>query len=453
MNVGRNDPCLCGSGRKYKKCCLLAKEPAGALPELADDRPHVRAAVMKALLRFAERPEFQEAGNAALRLFLGVRREGLDDEETVADERFKFAFFHAFDYALDGGRTLAETFLERSGYQLGSRQERLLRRLAAARLRPYEVEEVRVDEGLQVRDLWSQQQIFVTERSGHQLTRWDLLVARVAPEEDGTQRVEGGIYLFPTRLKQALLDALKKEERRLRRRQPRLGEDGFFKRCAPLIHHFWLDHVVFPPMPTLVTAEHDPMVFGKVVFEVIDRAALHAALDGHPELESDDEGGYTWVEEADNGFTRSLGHIALEDDRLVLEVTSRKRAERGRRLIERAAEGALRHRATRYESVPQALKRQRTKAPREAPEVVPPEIAAPFIREYKERHYKTWPDEPLPALDGRTAREAARLKTLRPRLVDLLKEMENMETRAARPENPAYDFGWMWTELGLERPT
>ena len=22
MKVGRNDPCLCGSGKRYKKCCL-----------------------------------------------------------------------------------------------------------------------------------------------------------------------------------------------------------------------------------------------------------------------------------------------------------------------------------------------------------------------------------------------------------------------------------------------
>jgi len=24
--VGRNDPCTCGSGKKYKKCCLLKEE-------------------------------------------------------------------------------------------------------------------------------------------------------------------------------------------------------------------------------------------------------------------------------------------------------------------------------------------------------------------------------------------------------------------------------------------
>ncbi|MFC1571791.1 SEC-C metal-binding domain-containing protein, partial [Candidatus Margulisiibacteriota bacterium] len=26
VRVGRNDPCPCGSGKKYKKCCLLKEE-------------------------------------------------------------------------------------------------------------------------------------------------------------------------------------------------------------------------------------------------------------------------------------------------------------------------------------------------------------------------------------------------------------------------------------------
>lgn len=25
--IGRNDPCPCGSGKKYKKCCLRSREP------------------------------------------------------------------------------------------------------------------------------------------------------------------------------------------------------------------------------------------------------------------------------------------------------------------------------------------------------------------------------------------------------------------------------------------
>ena len=30
MSTGRNEPCPCGSGRKYKRCCLAAEEAATA---------------------------------------------------------------------------------------------------------------------------------------------------------------------------------------------------------------------------------------------------------------------------------------------------------------------------------------------------------------------------------------------------------------------------------------
>ena len=76
--------------------------------------------------------------------------------------------------------------------------------------------------------------------------------------------------------------------------------------------------------------------------------------------------------------------------------------------------------------------------------------AAALLAEFKRSHYRGWLDVPLPALGGRTPRHAARLKTVRPRLIDLLKELESHETRAATSESPAYDFGWMWRELGLE---
>lgn len=32
--IGRNDPCPCGSGKKYKACCALKKQPATGLGKL-----------------------------------------------------------------------------------------------------------------------------------------------------------------------------------------------------------------------------------------------------------------------------------------------------------------------------------------------------------------------------------------------------------------------------------
>jgi hypothetical protein len=61
------------------------------------------------------------------------------------------------------------------------------------------------------------------------------------------------------------------------------------------------------------------------------------------------------------------------------------------------------------------------------------------------------PDQSLPALKGKTPRQAAGLKTLRPTLIALLKDMENREAHAALEGRPPYDFSWLWQELELQR--
>ena len=199
----------------------------------------------------------------------------------------------------------------------------------------------------------------------------------------------------------------------------------------------------------MVTAEGDPLIFGKCIFDVLDERALRAALDRHRELVADPDGGYIWVEDSRDGFTRTLGECELEDGRLTLNVSSRQRAERGRALLEKTAGAVIRHRATRFESVASAMRARASAPAMPPPELIPPAEAARVLAEFKDRHYRGWVDVPLPALGGRTPRHAARLKTVRPRLIDLLKELENHEVRTDTSESPAYDFGWMWRELGL----
>jgi hypothetical protein len=127
------------------------------------------------------------------------------------------------------------------------------------------------------------------------------------------------------------------------------------------------------------------------------------------------------------------------------------RAERGRRLLEGVAGDAVRYRATRCQDIRQAL--SETPAPREPrPPEIPPEVEAQLAFEFYDRHYRTWPDTPVPALGNRTPREAARLDAIRPRLVALLKDFEARAERQRREGRPAYDFAWLWGELGLARP-
>src|SRR5271170_25199 len=94
---GRNDPCPCGSGNKYKKCCL-AKEEAAEREELAKvearraesaaaHRLHLQEARAAMVAGFAaeddEEDELTIASNAAVDL---VRAGKLDEAEQAARE-------------------------------------------------------------------------------------------------------------------------------------------------------------------------------------------------------------------------------------------------------------------------------------------------------------------------------------------------------------------------------
>ncbi|MGH7295118.1 MAG: hypothetical protein ACRELB_09305 [Polyangiaceae bacterium] len=58
-----------------------------------------------------------------------------------------------------------------------------------------------------------------------------------------------------------------------------------------------------------------------------------------------------------------------------------------------------------------------------------------------------WPDTALPALGGRTPREAAGSSRHRAKLDVLLKELENHEAR--QPEGERFDMAMLRTELGM----
>jgi hypothetical protein len=401
------------------------------------------------------RREFEEEREAAEQDFWDDTLDVLtEDEEDEIGEQGDAYFLEWFvvDYRLAGGRTPLDLFLEREGRRLRPGERRYLERARTTHLRLYEVLDVRLDEGLELLDLWDKARVSVRERlATHQLVRWDVLGARVMPDEDGVPVMDGTPYLYPAAKKDAMLKDLRRANRDFRKQA--LGDDAeFFRTCGPLFFWSWIEHVVLAARIRFRTPEGDELIFARAVFDVLDDPALEAALAAHPALARGRDGSYAWHEpESADGLRRNLGTFVPEPGRLVLETTSEARAKRGRAFLEALAGAAVRHRATSLESVQRAVERR---PPRAAPaaDEVPPEIAAQAALAFYERHYRGWVDTPLPALGGKTPRAAAASKTGRPRLVALLKEMETGAARQRLAGEPAYDFGWMWGELGLERP-
>jgi hypothetical protein len=140
-----------------------------------------------------------------------------------------------------------------------------------------------------------------------------------------------------------------------------------------------------------------------------------------------------------------VGRAWLAGGALRLETNSRERADALRARVEAACGDLLRHRAREHTDPmsPSVL----AGVPDSAPEAPPPE-AEQLLLEFKQRHYDDWIDQPLPALEGKTPREAARTAQGRAAVDVLLKDMENHEQRSAG--DGAFDFSEIRRELRLE---
>lgn len=454
--IGRNEPCPCGSGKKYKKCCLDKSSGVQAVtPALFSEAD--RASALGKLCAFGDRSEQVEDLAEASFDYWGDRLYERDDDEQrrVLDlpqaEVMRTAWLW-FDAELPDRRTVADRFLAAEGEPLTPGERAYLNQARATYQGLYEVEEVRLDEGFTLRDLATDERLWVRERSAtHHVARWDLIVARLMPRPDGTRVLEAGLLQLPPREAEMLLPQWRNAERAFQARFPRSSRLAILKKLGHLLSRWWLTLVAFRPLPTVVTAEGDPLVFMNVVFDVTDRDRLVAALAAAPQVEQTAPNVFDWFEDTPN-FRRTLGTIRLADERLTLETTSEARADRGRQMLEDLAPQALRYRVSSTEDIKRTLERAESRHRAEPPPSLPPDVEAELLHQYYENHYRAWVDQPVPALDNRTPRQAARDQRRRQKLVTLLKDFENRAAHDAKEGRPSYDFTWMWKELGLERP-
>jgi len=447
--VGRNEPCPCGSGLKFKRCCLKREQPRGAYTSGERD------SALKKLMRFAARSEFDQKHRAALELFWGDWISEEPDEklkQVMESEQANLAYhsWFAFDFDLGEGRTVFDLFLEREAKKLSSGECNFLDGMRGSHLRLYEILEVKADEGFALRDLWDDRRVWVREHlATRELATWDVIAGRLGRGAEGEAVFETIPHVYPATAKDGLLKGLRKAHQLFTREFPERSLADFFRSMAPVFHQLWLEQVVVRPVPKIMTSDGDPFVFAKVIFDLLDRDALTKALTGHLDVVDHGDGSYGWLEDA-GAFQRSVGTVVVEDRRVVFETTSQRRAERGKEFLQRLLGDAVSFRVIAYEDVGQALKRAPARPKDKMPEI-PPEVQAEVLGRFYEEHYRKWLDQPVPALGDRTPRHAAKLKTVRPKLITLLKDFESHAERQRRAGEPAYDFGWMWKELGLAR--
>lgn len=408
--IGRNDPCPCGSGKKYKRCCLEIKEarPAAEIHGAGAFTPEARASAIQKLLKFASDLEFEADRDIGASLFWGGLLEDRTDEEVrrveaLPQTEINFMTWFLYDMDMENEKTVTDFFLTQEGRRLTPGEAAYLKAAAKTHFRLYEVEQVEIDRGFRLKDLWTGESLQVSERAAtHSFVQWDLMATRLMNLGADRWVSDGGIYNYPPRAKESLLKALRTEHKRFQRNLPGRADTAFFKRIGFLFNHWWLDWVVFPPFPKMVTPEGDEMLFTKALFDIEDASRLIAPLERRPDLDQIEPGIYDWREEIPEGH-RSLGAFTIKENRLILETFSKERAERGRRLLEVVAGPAVRYRMTEYQDPARAIKAWEGREVK-VRNPIQEEIQAPLLKKFLDDHYRKWLDEELPP--SRTAPRA-----------------------------------------------
>jgi hypothetical protein len=249
--VGRNDPCPCGSGKKYKHCHLPIEEAAQA------EQLRLRRSVDTLMAKIVTAAQEQaEAIPAALDRFwngkyAAEQLDDLDDLEGRGAERFLTWF--AFDYPLAEGRTLIERLAAGEGeLEMTDEEARLLEQWVPARLRPYAVLSVAKGQGMRVRDLLDEAEYEVEDHAAsRRILSDEVLVAHLVPA--GRYHYIGGAAAHlteDTREKLREFAALHLEA--FQRDRPGADAADMLREKSEVLNHFVMQLPTEEPNPSLL---------------------------------------------------------------------------------------------------------------------------------------------------------------------------------------------------------
>lgn len=440
---GRNEPCPCGSGRKYKKCCMNREFAGSSAAERIPSVHELDYALIQDISRFAE----ENFGSAW--------KDFEKDFNDAAAEPGLAPHWSTCHFRVRGATALAG-YLDRSRKESPPLIIEWLEAQAAAWLSVWEVTAVEPGSRLTLRDLLSDEQRIVWEKSGSEtLVVRDVLLARVVDFKGDTLLC--GTHSRPLPPLDAA-EVVRRVRGRLRRKTAvpveRLRDEG----VGRYLIRQWEDAVDALDersgiLPDFRNTDDDPLLITIDHFDISSGAVkeVTASLAGIDDAQSsivDDDPVYEFVRPGPASQVIQentvMGRALVSGTTLRLETNSRNRADMLRLKVEAACGDRIRHRAREYAD-PRS-ERVRSELPEVPPEEFPPEVEQQLL-EFKRRHYAEWIDLPVPALNGETPREAVRSADGRAAVDALLKSAENTENRSAR--GATFDFSGIRRELGL----
>ena len=450
--IGRNDFCPCGSGKKYKKCCL-AKEQ-----ETDVRRREEMAAVPRTLEWLAERysKEVGEAINAEF--YGGLEVEEIERLNDLSPDFQQMIFINAGEWLINDGcievrgrmTSVKEILLGPGGPLYTAAARSWLERLGEHSLSLYEVAMVTPGEGMELIDLLrpAEPPVWVLERTASRtVVPHDIFGTRLVRADSGFV-MSGAAYPFTREEGLACRDRILQVMK-----APHWRDEEFRNAATAIITTSWLCSLVAErPMPKLVdSTTGNAIMLTTDRYLVKDWGALEKVLAAQPDVEGDRNEGWVRFALIEREMQRSLASLNPKGP-TSLEVFCRtlELADETRQWLERIAAGVVEFKIR--ELVDPRSEKAREFAAAGPKKEIPPEVGNELLNELMRNIYANWTEEPIPALGNKTPRAAIKTEKGRRAVIDLLHSYENNEARRVRDQGgEPFDFGFLWERLGLKR--
>ncbi len=456
MKIGRNDPCPCGSGKKYKHCCL-GKAAAPSLDLYYRRLSEAHDRVIDRLISYAARIFGEESMGVALdEFFLWPEPEDEISEEMLERAHPLFWPWYVFNWEYDKsdaevelagpeGRTVAELYAEAHASKLDPLEKRLIE---SVNRKPYsflEVLTVNKGRGMTLQDILKGDRIEVQERTGSEYVQpGDVLFGR-AVFVDGVGMLIGlAPTIFPPGHKPSIIQLRK----RLRRGQPAITDDTLFDWDMEIRDLYFNIDRALHTTPRMSNTDGHVLEFHKLFYEV---SSIDAAFRGLSDLcvtmtpeelsaeaELDDAGRMVRVEipwdrhghKASPGMSNTLlGRIVIKGDRLTAEVNSAERAEALRREIDARLGDMARFKVDEIQDLDVMMRQHAPESSKVAGSLEHEELMQhPEVQkqmaEIIAKHWESWVDQTIPALGGKSPRRAVKTADGREAVQALLRDAE-----------------------------
>jgi len=437
VQAGRNDPCPCGSGKKYKRCCLVQQATAYSLwAQHHDGYDHLTSDMM----RFAEQKFAYELDIAWQDFNLTDCPEPFEFDAPENQIFMPYFLFH-WDPDKAGSRQRSPRrvgvvarwyMLEKSG-SLSILERTYLDQAAVQPVSFYEILSSIPGERLKVRDVLIGTEAEILERSASRSLRQGDIVYAQAWNLDGLSIFGCCAPLaIPPKCKASVIELRKKLQRRVKKQNRNLSAEDLV-RYAEDIRGAYLDiRDELNAPPRFCNTDGDPLVFHTVTFRIECAAAAFEALaplafgrqreDLLADAEFDKAGAlrsvtFDWLKKGNSKMptwdNTILGNIKISGHSLIVEVNSEKRAIRVRAEIEKRLGASATHQSSTAQTMDEMLAKPRKR--KSAQERLDEEAFEDMLRDPEvkkhlqdnvQKQAEAWAYQKIPALGGRTPLEA-----------------------------------------------